>query len=82
MDSSPWTYLKICTWLYFGETPLESTGVQSPVESSGVHMDYGGDSKVLPIESEIHLSDESSVWSRKGVRRKVREWQQLTDWVN
>ena len=35
-----WTpvHINICTWLYF---------VKSPLESSGVHMDSGGDSKVL-----------------------------------
>ena len=31
-------HINICTWLYF---------VKSPVESSGVHMDSWGDSKVL-----------------------------------
>ena len=30
----------------------------------------------------LRLSKELSEWSRKGVRRKVKEWQQLAGWIN
>src|SRR5271168_337726 len=41
------------------ESPLES--IWSPVESSGVHMDYGGDRQDLPFALTFFAFEESDI---------------------
>ena len=36
----------------------------------------------LPKESKDRLSEGLSAWSNKGVRKNVREWQQVAGWMN
>ena len=55
-------------------------GVQLSV--LGIEVDAKELTFTLPLESKLRLSKELSEWSRKGVRRKVKEWQQLTGWIN
>ena len=50
--------INICTWLYF---------VKSPVESSGVHMDSGGDSKVLCCNTPPDHRNGPSLWAERDV---------------
>ena len=36
----------------------------------------------LPEEAKNHLVKELSEWCKRGVRKRVREWQQLAGWIN
>jgi hypothetical protein len=36
----------------------------------------------LPLEAKERLANELSIWCQKGVRKRVKEWQQLAGWVN
>ena len=48
----------------------------------GIEVDAKELTFTLPLESKTRLSKELSEWSVKGVRRKVKEWQQLAGWMN
>lgn len=48
----------------------------------GIDVDLDLLSFTLPQESKDRLSAELEEWSQKGVRRKVKQWQQLAGWVN
>ena len=48
----------------------------------GIMVDVNELTFTLPPESKERLSKELAEWCRKGVRRKVKEWQQLAGWIN
>jgi hypothetical protein len=48
----------------------------------GVDVDAENLTFTLPQEAKERLSRELEEWSRKGVRKKVKEWQQLAGWIN
>ena len=55
VDWTPFQWWILPKYFILGESPY---GLHwSPVESSGVHMDYGGDSKVLSGSIDPLLSD-------------------------
>ena len=48
----------------------------------GIEVDVEHLTFTLPSEAKEHLLKELSEWCGKGVRRKVKEWQQLAGWIN
>jgi hypothetical protein len=48
----------------------------------GIDVDVRNLTFTLPAESKDRLSKELTAWSKKGVRKRVREWQQLAGWIN
>jgi hypothetical protein len=48
----------------------------------GINVDVEHLTFTLPEEAKDRLVKELTEWSQKGVRRKVKEWQQLAGWVN
>jgi hypothetical protein len=48
----------------------------------GIDVDVDNLTFTLPAESKDRLSEELLAWSQKGVRKRVREWQQLAGWIN
>ena len=48
----------------------------------GIEMDIGDLTFTSPLEAKEHLLRELTEWCEKGVRRKVKEWQQLAGWIN
>jgi hypothetical protein len=48
----------------------------------GIEVDVNNLTFTLPQESKDRLSKELADWCRRGVRRKVKEWQQLAGWIN
>jgi hypothetical protein len=48
----------------------------------GIDVDAENLTFTLPLEAKEHLSRELGEWSKKGVRKKVKEWQQLAGWIN
>jgi hypothetical protein len=48
----------------------------------GIYVDMDLLTFTLPQESKDRLSAELAEWSQKGVRKKIKQWQQLAGWVN
>ena len=48
----------------------------------GIVVDANALTFSLPKESKDRLSEELLAWSDKGVRKKVKEWQQIAGWMN
>ena len=48
----------------------------------GIDVDVNNLSFTLPQEARARLVDELERWSQKGVRKKVKEWQQIAGWIN
>lgn len=48
----------------------------------GIEVDVDLLTFTLPFESKVRLSEELLAWSKGGVRKRVREWQQLAGWLN
>jgi hypothetical protein len=48
----------------------------------GIEVDVDNLTFTLPSEAKEQLSKELEEWSKKGVRKKVKEWQQLAGWIN
>jgi hypothetical protein len=48
----------------------------------GIEIDVNNLTFTLPQESKDRLSKELADWCQRGVRRKVKEWQQLAGWIN
>ena len=52
------------------------------MEVLGIQVDADSLTFTLPKESKDRLSEELLVWGSKGVRKKVKEWQQIAGWLN
>ena len=48
----------------------------------GIEVDVEHLTFTLPVEAKERLVKELCNWSVKGVRKKVKEWQQLAGWIN
>lgn len=48
----------------------------------GIEVDAEKLTFSLPEEAKNHLAKELSEWCKSGVRKRVREWQQLAGWIN
>jgi hypothetical protein len=48
----------------------------------GIEVDAENLTFTLPTEAKDRLSKELEEWSQKGVRKRVKEWQQLAGWIN
>ena len=54
----------------------------SNLEVLGIEVNAESLTFTLPKESKDRLSEELLAWSCKGVRKKVKEWQQIAGWLN
>ena len=54
----------------------------SELEVLGIEVNADSLTFTLPKESKDRLSEELLAWSNKGVRKKVKEWQQIAGWLN
>ena len=48
----------------------------------GIVVDVEELSFVLTEEAHVQLTNELEEWSQRGVRKRVKEWQQVAGWIN
>jgi hypothetical protein len=47
----------------------------------GIEVDVENLTFTLPVEAKDRLVKELDDWSKGGVRKRVKEWQQLAGWI-